>query len=140
MELISAKQLYFKEPRLIMNFVSRLVTRIFIFLFYIALVSVAWLLSSASSNVKYLGFLLVLFLIDRIIHYREPKEKFNKKFFEDIKQGKSFNLADFSTDDYKRLLEVAAEKTFIARGDFYLRLLDEFLALNQFQKVFKKID
>ena len=140
MELISAKQLYFKEPRLIMNFVSRLVTRIFIFLFYIALVSVAWLLSSASSNVKYLGFLLILFLIDRIIHYREPKEKFNKKFFEDIKQGKSFNLADFSTDDYKRLLEVAAEKTLIARGDFYLRLLDEFLALNQFQKVFKKID
>ena len=123
-----------------MNFVSRLVTRVFIFLFYIALGAMAWILSSASGNLKYLGFLLFLFLIDRIIYLREPRSKFNKNFSADVKQGKSFNLADFSTDDYKRLLEVAGEKTFIARGNFYLRLLDEFLALGQFQKVFKKID
>jgi ATP-dependent Clp protease ATP-binding subunit ClpC len=140
METIPSKQLYFKEPRLMMNFVSRLIARVFIFLFYVALGGVAWVLSSANSNIKYLGFLLILFLVDRVIYLREPKNKFNKRFTEGIKQGKRFNLADFSDDTYKRFLEVAGEKTFIARGNFYLRLLDEFLALGQFQKVLKKID
>lgn len=140
METIPSKQLYFKEPRLMMNFVSRLMARTFIFLFYIAMAAVAWVLSSANSNIKYLGFLLALFLIDRAIYLREPKNKFNKRFSEGIKQGKRFNLADFSDDAYKRFLEVAGEKTFIAKGNFYLRLLDEFLSLGQFQKVLKKID
>ena len=138
--LIPEKQFYFKEPRLMMNVASRLVIRVFIFVFYIALAVIAWILIASVSSVKYLGFLLAIFLVDRIIHLQNPKRKFTKHFKEKIKEGKNFNLADFCGDAYKRFLEVAVEKTFIARGNFYLRLLDEFLNLNQYQKVLKKID
>ncbi len=137
---ISEKQLYFKEPRLVMNVASRLVIRIFIFVLYIGLGVIAWILGSAANNAKYLGILLAIFLVDRLLHIQEPKKKFNDAFKKKIKEGKSFNLADFCGDAYKRFLEVAIEKTFIAHGNFYLRLLDEFLNLSQFQKVLKKID
>ena len=137
---ITEKQFYFKEPRLIMNVASRLVIRIFIFVFYIALGVIAWILGSAANNAKYLGILLAIFLVDRLVHMQETKKKFDKNFKKKIKEGKKINLADFAGDAYKRFLEVAIEKTFIARGNFYLRLLDEFLNLNQYQKVFKKID
>ena len=88
---ISEKQLYFKEPRLIMNVVSRLVIRIFIFVFYIGLGVIAWILGSSTNNAKYLGILLAIFLVDRLVHMQEPKKKFNDSFKKGIKEGKNFN-------------------------------------------------
>lgn len=131
----------FNDIRLRMNFISRLIVRILIFIFYVVLAVVAGLLiASQGANIRYLGVFLGIFLIDRLIYLNEPKRKFDKKFRQIIESGKKINLADYSHDSFRRFLEVAVEKTMIGGGNFYLRLLNEFLALKEFRQVLVKLD
>ncbi|HOX21352.1 MAG TPA: AAA family ATPase, partial [Candidatus Paceibacterota bacterium] len=135
------KNIYFYDPRLEMGFVGRLLTRIIIFVFYIALaIAAVLLILTQDSSIRYLGFFLVIFLADRFAHFNEPAKKFDKGFRKQLERGKEINLADYSQDSFKRFLEVAIEKTLLAGGSFYLRLLDEFLALREFQNVLVKLD
>ncbi len=135
------KGIYFSDPRLEMGFLERLATRIVVFVFYIVLAIVAGLLIlTEDSNIRYLGFLLVIFLIDRIFHFNEPFKKIDKGFNKQLTAGKAINLADYSQDSFKRFLEVAIEKTILAGANFHLRLLDEFLSLKEFQNVLSKLD
>lgn len=135
------KNIYFYDPRLEMGFVGRLLTRIIIFVFYIALaITAVLLILTKDSNIRYLGFFLAIFLVDRFAHFNEPEKKFDKGFRKQLESGKEINLADYSQDSFKRFLEVAIEKTLLAGGSLYLRLLDEFLALREFQNVLAKLD
>ncbi|MDP2856021.1 MAG: ATP-dependent Clp protease ATP-binding subunit [bacterium] len=135
------KNIYFYDPRLQMGFVERLLTRIIVFVFYIALaVTAVLLILTKDSAIRYLGFFLAIFLADRFLHFNEPAKKFDKGFRKQLESGKEINLADYSQDSFKRFLEVASEKTLLAGGSFYLRLLDEFLSLREFQNVLVKLD
>ena len=141
MELNNSQQFYFKEPRLMMNFIERLIVRVIIFIFYAALIVITLLLIlMKESNIRYLGFFLAIFLLDRFIYFNEPKKKFDKSFKRAVSEGKTINLADYTQDSFKRFLEVAIEKTAIGGGSFYLRLLEEFLVLKEFQRVLEKLD
>jgi ATP-dependent Clp protease ATP-binding subunit ClpA len=140
-EETSIKNVYFQDPRLRMSLIERLLTRVLIFIFYIALAIVAALLIlMKESNIRYLGFLLAIFLVDRFVHFNEPAKKFDKKFKKRLESGQKINLADYAQDSFKRFLEVGVEKTAIGGGNFYLWLLDEFLSLKEFQNVFAKLD
>jgi ATP-dependent Clp protease ATP-binding subunit ClpC len=135
------KNIYFHDPRLQMGFIERLLTRIIVFVFYIALaVTAVLLILTKDSNIRYLGFFLAIFLADRFLHFNEPAKKFNKGFRRQLESGQKINLADYSQDSFKRFLEVAIEKTLLAGSSFYLRLLDEFLSLREFQNVLAKLD
>jgi ATP-dependent Clp protease ATP-binding subunit ClpA len=135
------KNIYFHDPRLQMGFIERLLTRIIVFVFYIALaVTAALLILTKDSNIRYLGFFLVIFLVDRFLHFNEPAKKFDKGFRKKLESGQRMNLANYSQDSFKRFLEVAIEKTLLAGSSFYLRLLDEFLSLREFQNVLAKLD
>lgn len=138
---LNKNQFIYDDIRLKMGFAERLIARLLIFVFYISLTLIAFLLVlTKESNIKYLGYLFILFLIDRVLFVNAPPKAISKHFLKSLRKGEVANLSNYALDSFKRFLEVAMEKTLIGGSNFYLRLLDEFLSLKEFQKVFIKLD
>ncbi|HDH31181.1 MAG TPA: ATP-dependent Clp protease ATP-binding subunit, partial [Candidatus Wolfebacteria bacterium] len=128
---------YFKELRLEMATPIRFLTRLASYCFYaiLAVATLTFLLSDIEW-LFWIGVLLLLFLIDRIIHFgqaersligllrrlpRPSRRNFGKEKKES--QAISINIAGYLTSNSLNVLERAFGKSLIVGGDFYLYLL-----------------
>lgn len=133
-------QFYFNDYRLEMGLLSRLFSRVIIFIFWIFLTALSISLIFQETSLKYLGWFFAIFILDRLIYFNQPPKKFDKNFFRKLAKDEKINLAFYAQDQFKRFLEIALEKSLISGGNFYLFLLNEFLSLRKFREVFQRLD
>jgi len=119
---------YFSEPRLKMNVIERLLTRLIIYCLYIILIAaVATLLMSDIKWLFWLGVLGLLFLIDRLIHFNQAERSLTDL---KIQPNQKINVAKYFTPASLGILERALEKALITNNDFFLYLM-KFLLENR---------
>jgi ATP-dependent Clp protease ATP-binding subunit ClpC len=131
--------LYLSEPRLKMNVIERLLTRLIIYCTYTILIAaVATLLMSDINWLFWLGILGLLFLIDRLIHFGQADSTFvatsakEARSLTDLKiaSNQKINVAQYLTPASLGILERALEKALITNNDFFLYLI-KFLSENR---------
>lgn len=137
----SKSKFYYKDSLIAMDSFSRFLARGIILISYIALSIVTILFIFGSSNrLRYLGLLLLIFLIDRLVRKNKSWKSFDSSFRQKAIKGDNFNLVDFATPLFKSILVEAADKTFSLGGSLNLRILDKLLTSPDFRRVFSKMD
>src|SRR3989344_6678531 len=133
-------KLYFNEPRLKMNPVSRFIYRFTVYCVYTLLIAaaVSFLLSSINW-LFWLGVGLVFFLFDRLIHFGQSEQS----LIDLMARGKvpnKINVASYLSPHSLILLEKASEKALVLGGDFYLELIKLLVEQPPIQKSLERMD
>ncbi len=129
-------ELYFSEPRLQMSAPDRIVVRLVSNAAYGLLGAGAIALSL--SDVELLrssGFLLILFLADRLLHLGKSEQSLARL----PKDGK-INAANYLTPSSFRILEGALDKSMFRGGNLFLQLLRLLLDRKEIQTGLKRLD
>jgi ATP-dependent Clp protease ATP-binding subunit ClpC len=137
------EQFFYRDPRLEMTFGERVFVRIVVTLFWMVLIAaMVLLILMRESNLRFLGYFLALFILDRLLTLNRPEKIFDKKFEKKILTNPQLkiNLLFYCETSARKMIEGAFDKTLLQGGSFYLRLLDEFLNDKKFQEVFKKLE
>jgi len=134
---------YFKEPRLYLNIFSRRAVRMIVWVVYILLIAATFgflFLTSGLDRSRWLGILLALFLIDRLLHFNQAKYHLSeiKKIY--TERSRSINLADYLTPVAFNLIEDAFSRAILIGGDFNLLLLKELLAGRDIQEALQRLE
>jgi len=137
------EQFFYRDVRLEMTFFERILARFIIILFWALMIAASILLIlMKESTLRFLGYFGIIFLLDRLVNFNRPNRYFDKSFDRQIlsKSDSKINLWFYCENPVKKILETALDKTFINGGNFYLRLLDEFLNNIRFREIFTKLE
>jgi len=128
--------IYYREPRLEMSVYGRLIVRIVSCVAYGIVISAAIIFSiSDISWLRSLGFLLILFLLHRILKIGKSKKSLTK-----LPENKSINSADYFSSSSFRIIEKAYEESIFKGNNFFLRLMRLLLAKDNIQKTLVRMD
>jgi len=137
------EQFFYSDPRLEMTFGERVFVRIVVALFWMVLTAITLLLIfMRESNLRFLGYFFALFILDRLLNLNRPEKLFDKKIEKKILADPNLklNLLPYCEFSLRKNIESAFDKTILQGGNFYLRLLEDFLADKKFQEIFKKLE
>ena len=117
-EVSRAYELSFSDPRLKITLFGRILVRVLSYVSHLVLVALTFtFLVSDLQPIRALGTLLTLFLIDRLIHFREADRPFNE-----LPKGGKVNTARFITPQAFSALEKAFDRSSITEQSFFLEL------------------
>lgn len=137
----SKNKFYYHNPLLAMDSFSLFLVRAIILIGYIALFIIsALLIFSDSWQSRCLGFLILIFVVDRLVRRNKSWQKFDSSFRQKALHGENFNLVDFTGKLFDATILEAGKKTLSLGGSFYLRVLDRLLEVSDFKRVFSKMD
>lgn len=129
---------YFEEPRLNFSVFSDFLFRFIASVSYIFLIGLCFtLLFSDIVNLKFLGILILFFLIDRLFHFNQA-EKFLWEIDKTLKR--KINLANFISKKAKNILIVSYHKAKILNTNFYLIFLKEAFKEKEIEDIFKRLE
>jgi len=112
-------QLYVDEPRLRMSSLSRFIIRFVCYLAYGVLVAAAIIFSVADIRwLQAIGWLLVLFLLDRLVHSRQPDQSLVR-----LPKTGRVNAAAALDGRALSIIESASERAALLGGEFSLHLI-----------------
>ena len=132
---------YFKEPRLSMTIPGRIFVRVASYIIYLFLGAATFTLLSAGIPDRSVnifvdwGFLFLLFLIDRIVHYGQA----DTPLYELPKKGE-VNAAKFLRPRAYAMLERGFDKSAVTGSDFYLSVANELLSLKEIEGALVRLD
>lgn len=110
--------MYFKDKRLELSYLGAFIVRVVVNVAYIVLVFVTlFLLMSDVLRWRYLGAIIAIFLIDRLLHYGDAEKSISEAMAE------KFNLALVLTPKAYRLLDYGFRKSLATHSDFYFELM-----------------
>ena len=128
-------QFFYREPRLEMSVIGRFAIRIISYSSYGILSAAAVAFSfSDVSWLKAIGFLLVLFLVDRMLHIGDAERHLAR-----LPRGK-INLADYITPFGFAAIEYAFDRALVAGGDFGLYLFQKLIGRKEIQEGMRRLD
>ena len=131
-------KIYFKEPLFSFNILSRHLIKIIVWISYFVLVAFTlvclFLLGEELYFFRWLGILLLFFLIERFSRFSQGEVPINKL------KGKKINLAKCLSPTALSCLEEAYHKTIILQKDFHLLLLKELFALPENREAFRRLE
>jgi ATP-dependent Clp protease ATP-binding subunit ClpC len=123
--------LYFKEPRLELTKGGEFFVRLVAYSSYIGLAAAAILLFfSDLPALKWLAVLVVLFLVDRALHFGEAEKSIHKK---------PVNLAEAMTPAAYRLINHALRKSMMVGQNFHLQLFRELIIRKDIREALKRL-
>lgn len=127
---------YFDEPRLKMTVFGRSLIRIISFVFnFVFFVLTFTVFLSDITELKWFGFLFVLFWIDRLIHFQDAD-----KLIEEVINKKEINLAQILSPAAYKIIEKAYEQSLILKKDFYILLGLKLLEEKEIQNALNRLD
>ncbi|MGC9046658.1 MAG: AAA family ATPase [Minisyncoccia bacterium] len=129
---------YFKEPRLTISSFQDLLIRILIQIFYLVFIALTFILVTSNLNhLKFLGYLFGLFLIERIIHFRNA----DWALWEPSRfKVKRINLNWFLTPASREAILESYRKSLIFNKNFYLVLLQKLFYLKDIKIILQRLE
>jgi len=132
--------LYFSEPRFLLTAGGEYLVRIVAYATdAFLLLSTLILLIYGTPNMKWLGGLIALFFIDRLIHLHDGERTIDEARSL-IKRNKKVNLADIVSKDTYKILNSAFRKSYLTKKDFSLVLLKKIIKLKDVQAALTRLD
>lgn len=127
---------HFKDERLSFSGFGEMVVRLVTYSAYTvtALVALVLLISDIPS-LYWFSFLLILFLADRLIHFRK-----GERSLKELSREKDPNVAKALTPPAYRLLSHAYRRSLVTKEKFLLVLLDELVARKDVQSILRRLD
>ena len=126
---------YFQEPRLKLSSFGNFGVRLVTYSVYIILsISTLLFLFSGLSNLRWLGLMLSLFLIDRLLHIGQADRNLTKL------KGKRINLAFYLTPSTRTVLDYAYRKAKSLGWNFNLVLFRELLTHRDIKTVLRRLE
>jgi hypothetical protein len=139
---IKKEQFFYQDKRLQMSFAERFLARVIISIFWVLLsvLSIFFILMQESS-LQFLGYLGIIFVLDRLVNLNKPDKYFDKNFDQKIAQSnEKINLIFYCENSVKKIIEEMFDKTLINGGNFYLQLLNEFLDDKTFRDILSRLE
>lgn len=125
----------FKEPRLNLSIGGEFIVRTVAYSLYAVLgVGTFILLLSDVAQLRALGFLLAIFLVDRLMHVGEGERSLQEV------RGDKVNLALFLTPPAYRQLSYAMRKSLSLHENFHLLLFEGLLRTPDVREAFRRLD
>lgn len=137
------EQFFYRDTRLEMTFFERVFVRWMVILFWVGITVLAVMfILMRESSLRFLGYFLVLFILDRLLNLNRPEKIFNRQFEKQILKNPDLkiNLLPYCEISIRKIIESAYDKTILQGGNFYLHLLNEFVTSKRFRDVFKKLE
>lgn len=144
------KELYFYDQRFKMSHFSRVLVRLICYSFYIILVvGAATFLLSDTGQLFWLGILILFFIGDRLIHFRQAERSIIgltrylprlRRRKEEEKKSFVINTSHYLTFASFGILERACDKTLLIGGNFYLYVLKFLFQLPNIKDVILRMD
>ena len=123
---ITLENLSFLEPRLKFSTAFLVAIRVISYAFYFVFITTTIVfLFSDVEQLKWLGILFALYLLNKIIHIGKAERAIGEIKEEDIAKG--INVSEFFSPKAFGFLERAFDKSRIFGGNFYLILLDNLI-------------
>jgi len=139
---VKKEQFFYQDKRLQMSFGERFLARAIISIFWalLSVLSVFFILMKESS-LQFLGYLGIIFVLDRLANLNKPDKYFDKNFNQKIAQSnEKINLIFYCENSVKKIIEDVFDKTLINGGNFYLQLLNEFLDDKTFRDILSRLE
>lgn len=146
---LNLENLYFSEPRLVINRFSRFLARFVIYIFYAVLCAAAVIFFlSDIQTLFWLSLLFFLFLGDRALHFREAEHSITGliRYLPRLKRRKiaqkpiNLNAAFFLSPSGFSVMERAFDRALILGGDFYLYVLNSLAQAPEIRKALVRLD
>ncbi|MCX8015898.1 MAG: ATP-dependent Clp protease ATP-binding subunit [Patescibacteria group bacterium] len=137
------EQFFYRDARLEMTFFERVFVRWAVILFWVGLTALTILfILMRESSLKFFGYFLALFILDRLLNLNRSEKIFNRQFEKQILNNPTLkiNLLPYCEVSIRKTIEAAYDKTILQGGNFYLHLLNEFLNDKRFQDVFRRLE
>ncbi len=133
----NALELYFDDPRLRMTVAGRALVRFCFYVGYFVLIPAAFLLLLPGPAVHtfWLGLLLALFLLDRVLHIGKAEEQISF-----LPRNGRVNLARTLSPKGFAALETALDKSRLGRGDFRLYLVERLVERTEVEAVLTRME
>lgn len=119
-----------------MSVVGRLTVRVFAYISYLFLG--AAVITFILSDLKWLratGIFLLLFLVDRFIHWREADKPLSE-----LPASGSVNLASYLRPDAFSALEHAFQRSYLTRHNFFLEMVHHLLNFKEIDEGLRRLD
>ncbi|MCX7589319.1 MAG: ATP-dependent Clp protease ATP-binding subunit [Patescibacteria group bacterium] len=129
------KRIFFKDSRLEMTILDRMLIRIisFVFNFIFIILTFVFLLSDIK-QLRFIGILFLLFLIDRLIHLKDPDY-----LIDEVLNKNEINLSQILSPQSFQLIEKAYDQSLILNKNFYfliiLKLLEQKDIINSLKRL-----
>jgi ATP-dependent Clp protease ATP-binding subunit ClpC len=127
---------YFDDPRLRLTLAGRLLVRVVSYLGYLVLLAAAFtFLMSDLAWLNWLGVLVALFLLDRVIHLRE-----GDRLLSEIPRRGKINIARFITPRAFSVIEHAYDRATLTQQDFFLEVVRQLIATKEIKDGLQRLD
>ncbi len=128
---------YFRDPRLEMTVMGRLLVRVSVYLAYgILLASTASFLISDIRFFRWIAIFFLFFLADRLYHRGNAERS-----LKNLKSGsRSVNVKDYLRPATWAILESSFDRSLIGGGDLCLRIFKNLLSRNEVQVALMKLE
>lgn len=135
-EVSNRYELYFDDPRLRMTIAGRFTVRVVTYIAYLVLLFAAGaFLISEVGRLRYFGIFLILFFLDRIVHWGEADFPISEL----PSQGR-INLARLIEPSAFAALGRAFDRSLVAKQDFFLGVADRLLGLDHTEEGLRRLD
>lgn len=130
------REFYFDDPRLRMTLAGRLFTRIVGWLGYLMLLAADFtFLVSDLAWLNWLGVLVALFLIDRLIHLPQ-----GDRMLSELPQSGKVNLARYISPRAFSVIERAYDRATLTKRDFFLEAVRQLLGAKEVKDGLRRLD
>ncbi len=127
---------YFDDPRLRMTLPGRLLTRVVGYLSYLILLAAGFTFLVSDLNwLSWLGVLVALFLIDRVVHIHQADRELHE-----LPQSGRVNLARFITPRAFSVIEHAYDRATVTDRDFFLEVVRQLLGAKEVKDGLRRLD
>lgn len=128
-------QIFYREPRLEMSILGRFLIRLISYSTYGILMAATVAFSFSDVRwLKAIGFLFVLFLVDRLLHIGEAERHLAR-----LPANKA-NAADYLTSQGFAAIEYAFDRALVAGGDFWLYLARKLIGRKEVREGLRRLD
>lgn len=133
---VSSYELYFDDPRLRMTVAGRFTVRVLSYVAYLVLIfATGTFLMSEIMPLRAAGIFLVLFFIDRIVHWGEADVPISE-----LPARGKINLARFIKPSAFGALSRAFDHGLMAKRDFFLGVADRLMNLEHMEEGLRRLD
>ncbi len=131
--------MYFEESRFFASPFTRWFMRIIPFLSYLVLCGIAllFLFESSDSNLKFVGIIISLFLVDAFIYRNEATRRIDES---ELNQKESINVALYTSPRVLQILEKNMGHALFLKKDFYLLLCLDIMRERYITEVLKRLE
>ena len=130
--------LYFDEPRFKLSNFGDFCFRVIVYSAYLVIIaSIPILIISDIERFRWLGFLIILFIGDRLLHLGQGEKLLTEFSFS---KNKKENISLYMTQAVKKVLNRSYRKSYFLNQNFYLVLLKELLVYREIKEILSRLE